>query len=217
MSRTSPTLCAIDVADASLIAVRELVIAGDLKTNSTDLTKHIYEAGSQFSRKSTESLLNSVRQRALQILTYRFSPEFWARFGENLHKGWANVTLREVIYALSTAHPQCLRAFRVFKGHTIEWVGDDSHRPKPDSATKSKTTKPPADGSSAATAIDLTDQHEDQLPHSLTPPTDELIMELDRSVRELIIERSKISCAALREERTGATENPSHPEVGSRV
>ena len=147
MLRSPPTSSSIDIADASLTAIRELVIAGDLKSNSTDLSKHIFLAGSKFSRTETENLLHSVRQRALDILTYRFSPEFWARFGENLHNSWAKVTLREVIYALSTAHPQCLRAFRVFKGHTIEWVGDDSHRPKPDSATNGKQDEPPADGS----------------------------------------------------------------------
>jgi hypothetical protein len=44
------------------------------------------------------------------------------------------------VYAMSTAHPNCLRAFRVFKQGIVEWVGDDSHRVKQDAGDSTNTS-----------------------------------------------------------------------------
>ena len=123
--RNPPSRAGVEMADATLIAIREAQILGNLDPHSTD-------GGRQFLRTETEQLLRNFGPRAREILVARHTPEFgMSAFGRRAIESWSNVPLREVMYAMSTAHPDCLRLFRVFKGRTVEWVGDDSHRAEP--------------------------------------------------------------------------------------
>lgn len=123
--RNPPSRAGIEMADATLIAIRESQILGNLDPRSTD-------GGRQFLRSETEQLLRNFGPRAREILAARHTPEFgMSAFGRRAIESWANVPLREVMYAMSTAHPDCLRLFRVFRGRLVEWVGDDSHRAEP--------------------------------------------------------------------------------------
>ena len=126
--RNPPSFAAVCLADTTLIAISELQAQGLLDPVAT-------KAGMQFSRKDTEQLIMSVGHRAREILMTRHTPHFLnTPYGKQLVEAWMNVPLREVVYALSTAHFNCLRAFRVFFGKTVEWVGDDSHRATPEDA-----------------------------------------------------------------------------------
>jgi hypothetical protein len=126
--RNPPVPAAIDIGDATLLAIREAMTYGHLATNSSDIMKRLYNDGHQFERHEIELIFSNLHGRALQILINRMSPEmFKSTYGQMMLQTWQTVDLREVIYALSTAHPMCLRVFRVFKGK-VEWVGEDSHR-----------------------------------------------------------------------------------------
>ena len=130
--RNPPSRAGVEMADATLIAIREAQILGNLDPRSTD-------GGRQFLRTETEQLLRNFGPRAREILVARHTPEFgMSAFGRRAIESWSNVPLREVMYAMSTAHPDCLRLFRVFKGRTVEWVGDDSHRAEPKDDTGSE-------------------------------------------------------------------------------
>ena len=130
--RTPPNPAAIDLADATLLAIREAMTLGTITTNSADIMKQLYADGHQFDRHEIELIFSNVRGRAIQVLVNRMSPElFKSTYGQTMLNYWQSVSLREVIYALSTAHPMCLRVFRVFKGK-VEWVGEDSHRSTPE-------------------------------------------------------------------------------------
>ena len=140
--RNPPNSAAIDMGDATLLAMRNAMTTGHLATNSPDIMKKLYNDGSQFERHEVELIFMNLHGHALQILINRMSPEmFKSTYGQMLVKSWQNVALREVIYALSTAHPMCLRVFRVFKGK-VEWIGDDSHRatPKDTGVSEEKST-----------------------------------------------------------------------------
>jgi len=126
--RNPPVPAAIDIGDATLLAMREAMTLGTITTNSSDIMKQLYNDGTQFERHEIELLFSNLHGRAIQILISRMSPEtFKSTYGQMMLQTWQTVALREVIYALSTAHPMCLRVFRVFKGK-VEWVGEDSHR-----------------------------------------------------------------------------------------
>ena len=126
--RSPPVPAAIDIGDATLLAMREAMTLGTITTNSSDIMKQLYNDGTQFERHEIELLFSNLHGRAIQILISRMSPEtFKSTYGQMMLQTWQTVALREVIYALSTAHPMCLRVFRVFKGK-VEWVGEDSHR-----------------------------------------------------------------------------------------
>ena len=132
--RNPPVPAAIDLGDATLLAIREAMTLGTITTHSPDIMKQLYNDGHQFERHEIELIFSNLHGRALQILINRMSPEtFRSTYGQMMVQTWQAVALREVIYALSTAHPMCLRVFRVFKGK-VEWIGDDSHR-----ATKEDT------------------------------------------------------------------------------
>ena len=132
--RNPPNTSAIDMGDATLRAMRNAVTTGHLATNSSNIMQKLFIDGHQFERHEIELIFSNLHGRALQILINRMSPEtFRSTYGQMMVQTWQAVALREVIYALSTAHPMCLRVFRVFKGK-VEWIGDDSHR-----ATKEDT------------------------------------------------------------------------------
>jgi hypothetical protein len=129
-----PSLAGIHMADATLIALREAVSMGQLDPTGMN-------AGKQYSRKNTNNLVTNYGHRAREILMMRHTPEFLkSRYGRQMFESWQNVPLREVVYAMSTAHPNCLRAFRVFKQGIVEWVGDDSHRVKQDAGDSTNTS-----------------------------------------------------------------------------
>jgi hypothetical protein len=129
-----PSLAGIHMADATLMAFREAVSMGQLDSNGMN-------AGKQYSRRNTNNLVANYGPRAREILMMRHTPEFLkSRYGRQMFESWQNVPLREVVYAMSTAHPNCLRAFRVFKQGIVEWVGDDSHRMKQDVDVSTNTT-----------------------------------------------------------------------------
>jgi len=126
--RNPPNPAAIELANATLLAVREAMTMGAIATLSKDIMMQLYPDGHQFERHEIELMFSNLHGRAIQILINWMSPElFKSAYGQTTISTWQNVSLREVIYALSTAHPMCLRVFRVFKGK-VEWVGEDSHR-----------------------------------------------------------------------------------------
>lgn len=177
MPRQAPSIFAFDMAGASLISIREsLVAASDNhrsevnddsgcdeiddgvlelwggesthtafakagRMNDGDFAMtHLFSDGHVMTRSLFETILRDVHSRAIDILINRYSHERWARFGPLMMKGWSSVQIREVIYALSTAHNSCLHTFRVIKGHTIEWVGNNTHRmPSADSVIAPST------------------------------------------------------------------------------
>ena len=121
-SRNPPSNAGVMMADATLYAIMEAQHEGRLSPNST-------AAGMQYSRSDTNQLIASFGPRARDILESQHTANFFnTPHGKQMYESWFNVPLREVVYALSTAHHNCLRAFRVFKGTVVEWVGDDSHR-----------------------------------------------------------------------------------------
>jgi hypothetical protein len=129
-----PSLAGVHMADATLMALREAVSMGHMDPNGMT-------AGAQHSRRDTNNLVTNYGPRAREILMLRHTPEFLqSRYGRQMYESWQNVPLREVVYAMSTAHPNCLRVFRVFKQGIVEWVGDDSHRMKPDTDDSTNTT-----------------------------------------------------------------------------
>jgi hypothetical protein len=143
-SRAPPSRAGVEMADATLIAIREAQHASQQTFEDSDIDGHPYnghwmrsdctDAGRTYTRRETENLLIRFSGRARELLMARHTSEFLkSQFGIDAMASWGNVPLREVMYALSTAHPNCLRAFRVFNGKTIEWVGDDSHRIKVES------------------------------------------------------------------------------------
>ena len=137
-----PNPAAIDMGDATLLAMRNAVTTGHLATNSSNIMQKLFIDGHQFERHELELIFMNLHEHALQILINRMSPEmFKSTYGQMRVQTWRNVALREVIYALSTAHPMCLRVFRVFKGK-VEWIGDDSHRatPKDTGVSEEKST-----------------------------------------------------------------------------
>ena len=140
--RNPPNTAAIDMGDATLTAMREALTIGQITTNSSNIMKKLFNDGHQFERHEVELMFSNLHGRALQILVTRMSPEMYtSTYGQMLVQSWQSVALREVIYALSTAHPMCLRVFRVFKGK-VEWIGDDSHRatPKDTGVSEEKST-----------------------------------------------------------------------------
>ena len=167
MTRHSPSIQAFELADASLIAIREsLFVANnypdrcvsDFVPDSTIYDnwgesihtafveantvlvphtsafagafsmKHLFSDGYTMERSLFETILRDVHSRAIDILMSRCSQERWSRFGDVMMKSWLSVQIREVLYALSTSHRLCLHTIRVIKGHTIEWVGNNTHR-----------------------------------------------------------------------------------------
>ena len=121
-SRHAPSLAGMDMGDASLIAINEMCQKGIIDY-------YAFNAGKIWERQEVEHLLREVSKRAREILENRHTQHFLnTPHGKQIKESWYNVPLREVIYALSTAHPNCLRVFRVFHGKTMEWIGDNSHR-----------------------------------------------------------------------------------------
>ena len=136
-----PIPAAIDVADASITILRHYIITGHIKTDSKDYMKKLFADGHQIPRHEMEQMLINIHREVITLLTNRLSTEMInSPYGKSLYNSWMSVSAREVIYALSTAHPMCLQVFRVFKG-IVEWKGDDSHRPH----IKKKVSKPTCD------------------------------------------------------------------------
>jgi hypothetical protein len=134
--RNPPSNAGVMMADATLYAIMEAQHDGRLSPDSTN-------AGKQYTREETNQLIIAFAPRARGILISQHTANFFnTPHGKQMHDSWFNVPLREVVYALSTAHHNCLRAFRVFKGTVVEWVGDDSHRNPETKETKEiKETK----------------------------------------------------------------------------
>lgn len=133
--RRPPSDAGVSMGEASLFAIDEMCRSGMIPYVN-------FNAGKIWNRKEVESMLTDVSHRARQILECRHTGHFFKTpYGKQLRESWYNVPLREVIYALSTAHPNCLRAFRVFHGKTMEWVGDNSHRQNEDVKDSSDSTR----------------------------------------------------------------------------
>lgn len=138
--RNPPSNAGVMMADATLYAIMEAQHDGRLSPDSTN-------AGKQYTREETNQLIIAFAPRARGILISQHTANFFnTPHGKQMHDSWFNVPLREVVYALSTAHHNCLRAFRVFKGTVVEWVGDDSHR-----NPETKETKETKDDSKTST------------------------------------------------------------------
>lgn len=169
--RNPPNTAAIDMGDATLTAMREAMTIGQITTNSSDIMKKLFNDGHQFERHEVELMFSNLHGRALQILVTRMSPEMYtSTYGQMLVQSWQSVALREVIYALSTAHPMCLRVFRVFKGK-VEWIGDDSHRATPKDTVVSEEKSTSTDDTVGRCEPDMRQQvcEDDWIPTSCLP------------------------------------------------
>ena len=169
--RNPPNTAAIDMGDATLTAMREAMTIGQLATNSSDIMKKLFNDGNQYERHEVELRFSNLHGRALQILVTRMSPEMYtSTYGQMLVQSWQSVALREVIYALSTAHPMCLRVFRVFKGK-VEWIGDDSHRATPKDTVVSEEKSTSTDDTVGRCEPDMRQQvcEDDWIPTSCPP------------------------------------------------